>query len=71
MSQNEWINVKDRLPKINEMIIFTDGKNIYCGQYENGFSGKNIWVIADTWVENSTILDNVNHWMPLPEPPKD
>jgi Protein of unknown function (DUF551) len=67
---NEWIGVKDRFPPVKEMIIFTDGNDSYCGQYEDTLSGKYLWVIADTWKEDSNILENITHWMPLPEPPK-
>lgn len=62
----EWISVKDRLPELGERVICTDGDAVF-EQYR---------------VENSCVygmwdrcglkspMQEVTHWMPLPEPPK-
>ena len=55
----EWISVKDRLPKpFESVLVFRDGKisidyNEGNGWFAYDFNGK-----------------RVTHWMPLPKPPK-
>lgn len=57
----EWISVKDRLPKNDEIVIICTDKNfIYAGE-----------LIGDTWfLDNDSWTATVTHWMPLPQPPK-
>ena len=57
----EWISVKDRLPKDDEIVIICTDKNfIYAGE-----------LIGDTWfLDNDSWTATVTHWMPLPQPPK-
>jgi len=58
----EWISVKDRLPKDEVIAIGYQNETIIgyvSGDDENGFSCEN----------DGCVLDNVTHWMPLPEPP--
>ena len=57
----EWISVKDRLPKEDEIVIICTDKNfIYAGE-----------LIGDTWfLDNDSWTETVTHWMPLPQPPK-
>ncbi len=65
LSKNKWISVKDRLPDgeclavgfQNEMIIGYVDKDEASGA---GYSAEN----------DSEILHDVTHWMPLPKPPK-
>ena len=56
----EWISVKDRLPKNDEIVIICTDKNfIYAGE-----------LIGDTWfLDNDSWTATVTHWMPLPQPP--
>jgi hypothetical protein len=71
---SEWISVKERLPEIGEQISFiaTSKKVI---QNQNG----HVWFShnENQWVENGAcsqwypIREQVTHWMPLPEPPKE
>lgn len=67
---NRWIPVTERLPGMNEKVLFiTKTYTIYCGwytvshgtSYNKGFETESGFV----W------LGNVHHWMPLPEPPKE
>lgn len=54
----EWIRVKDRLPKsCTSVLVYFRNGNIGLLFYEEG--------TYMPW------LENVSHWMPLPEPPKD
>ena len=62
----EWISVKDRLPEENLRalcFIQKDGIQILCfGKY----GGRMTWQGDEYNYE----LNEVTHWMPLPEPPK-
>ena len=57
----EWISVKDSLPKDDEIVtICTEKGFVYAGE-----------LIGDTWfLDNDSWTENVTHWMPLPQPPK-
>jgi hypothetical protein len=71
----EWISVKDRLPKLNEDVVCIvplmkkHGKEkriLYLNCYQkNGLR----WGNYDGHYEHN--VNEVTHWMPLPEPPKD
>ena len=55
----EWISVKDRLPKpFEDVLVFRDGKVSIDYHEEDG------WFAYDFNGERAT------HWMPLPPPPK-
>lgn len=65
-----WISVADELPpKESEyddnsiVVLATDGNSVYQGLYQSDeyLSG---WFTHDLWA-----LDNITHWMPMPEPP--
>lgn len=66
----EWISVKDRFPEEWVTVLITDGKNvgissnqIDCITEENCISSEGYYI--------GTSLQEITHWMPLPEPPKD
>ena len=75
----EWISVKDRLPKRPpdrvddqgrswfttgiECLVY-DGKNVFAAHY--CFMNKCFWY-SDTLHP----LKNITHWMPIPQPPKE
>lgn len=61
----EWISVKDRLPKAKEMVL----------AYEAAFDSMSMaYRLPNTeeWIDTGDYypLDDVTHWMPLPQPPK-
>ncbi len=59
---SEWINVKDRLPKLNQEILGYEKDIVYWGFYSQfGF--------LDTLEECER--KKTTHWMPLPNPPKE
>lgn len=61
-----WISVKDRLPEENSWVLCTDGKSQYKKIYERGiFYDDEFFCYTPIG-----IIENVTHWMPLPEPPK-
>lgn len=70
-AHTNWISVEDELPpKESEyddnsiVVLATDGNGVYKGLYRSGeyLSG---WFTCDLWA-----LDDITHWMPLPQPPK-
>jgi len=64
----EWIKIEEggRFPDDLEMVLFTDDKTIYKGFRNCSLLGDwNYWFsVTDVGVED------VTHWMPLPELPK-
>ena len=79
----EWISVEERMPEPKKPVLVFDNdyKCIYVASYEK-LSGcrtmrSGVWVdqpyqweIETTWRNDQIELDEVTHWMPLPEPPK-
>ena len=68
-----WISVKDRLPDEEDYrschenwdgcVIWTNGSDIGLGWYST---------ITGDWADiYDCDIDDVTHWMPLPEPPKE
>ena len=63
----KWIPVTERLPEVGRRVLVTDGENVSFGYvliYEH--KDCNPWC-----VQFPCIYDEVTHWMPLPEPPKE
>lgn len=61
---SEWIKCSERMPDDFEDVLVTDGANVEVMWRDcDGF--------RDCWApRNSNIdIDDVTHWMPLPEPP--
>ena len=62
----EWISVKDRLPKDDSDVLayssIGEESRIYPACYSNG-----VWFDC---VFNAPTTDTTTHWMPLPQPPK-
>lgn len=61
---SEWISVNERLPEYGERVLVTEGH----ATFEASLSISHKWVRCDMalgW------LEDVTHWMPLPEPPKE
>lgn len=71
MKRSGWIGVKDRLPKQTDpgtkVIFITEKSGVYVGcYYESDACHK-----FDGWYSAFARIENVTHWMPLPEPPKE
>jgi len=62
--EGNWISVKDRLPEELE-IVLVKGKSR--NDLRKGYDAT--WICYDCWV--SSCVENITHWMALPEPPKD
>lgn len=71
LKEHKWINAQDELPKICEDILFTDGKDIWKGWVElyDKLEG-HVFYADHSSRDKSNWPDNVTHWMPLPELPK-
>ena len=70
--QAQWISIEDELPpkpseydELSIVVLATDGEEVYKGLYMSG-EDLNGWFTPDMWV-----LNDITHWMPLPEPPKE
>lgn len=62
-----WISVKDRLPD-NHFLIIAFDKNY---GVHPCFYGKDGFGKFKFFYDETTILHNVTHWMPLPDAPKE
>ena len=64
----KWISVKDQMPKDEQKVLFfvRDRENMYAGQF---FSERQRFEenLDGWWFDE----ENITHWMPLPEPPKE
>lgn len=63
----EWISVKDGLPKHNQRVLVYGTANIQMVAIYDAISKGRHWLICGTWYVEMT--QEVTHWMPLPHPP--
>ena len=67
----QWISVEDRLPEYEHPVLATDVREDYTAILTLKAGGK---VLTDCWEDAATgvrwPVDEMTHWMPLPEPPK-
>lgn len=69
----KWIKIEDQLPKDGERVItYFEHTGIEISTYKNLVGGKDE-VFGDNMFHNHSgwLTDDVTHWMPLPEIPKD
>jgi len=62
---NGWISVKKKLPEEGTDVLVTDGVACMVAKLDNTKTFY-FWSNNSFWSN-----DEVTHWMPLPEPPKD
>ncbi len=62
----EWISVKDRLPGYLTRCLVTNGKYVKTSWSKDN---DHAWCEIHDFDED-VWLEDVTHWMPLPEPPK-
>lgn len=60
---SEWISVKERCPPSDETVLVQDKKGIFTAHITGS-----AWICSCECFEGS-FLDNVTHWMRLPEAP--
>lgn len=58
-----WVPITGRLPEENKKVLVCLSSKVTVVAYLR----ENIWYVA--W--NRAVLNNITHWMPLPEPPKE
>ena len=63
---SEWISVKDRLPEEDGSYLVYEAKYFGTGVYIGWFNNKKQYFTD----EESSNVQNVDYWMPMPEPPK-
>ena len=61
----KWINVKDRLPGSGCVLVLTKDRDTLVAERDGS-----TWICNCNCSEGS-YADDVTHWMPLPEPPKE
>lgn len=72
----EWISVKDRLPEFDKRVLALDASKEVAILRLHSVTGRKTAdgdSISTDWYEQTsydTYYENVTHWMPLPEPPK-
>jgi hypothetical protein len=63
-----WIPATERLPEYDSVVLVTDGEGVGTGyRYTLGVIGFTGWAVPFADIEE----DDVSHWMPIPEPPKE
>lgn len=71
--KNEWISVKDRLPTVYTFCWVYDADGYTQTAYLTDGTdavGNVIVYFQEASGSSCSLIDNVTHWMPLPEPPK-
>jgi len=58
---NEWISVKDRLPKYSVDVL----------SYDTACGIDVVTFINGMFYYDGCAMQHVTHWMPMPKPPKD
>ena len=61
----EWISVKDRLPKEHRLVLCRWTRGIGASYGFARYNHDN-----DVWYVSNEGMPEVTHWMPLPQPPK-
>ena len=65
---SEWINVKDRLPEHEDRYLVINGMQQYIMPFKFNGVGLGYWECGYRFHSKA---NDVTHWMPLPEPPKE
>ena|ERR1700677_1538511 len=69
---SEWISVKDRLPpECESVLVWSKGFDPISAFLSYTYDKKPLMYFVNDWDESDTNLklEDVTHWMPLPEPP--
>ena len=62
----EWISVKDKLPNQNELVLCYSSSEGVISDSLYSKIGSEIWFNGN----KESYRNDITHWMPLPEPPK-
>lgn len=69
-----WIKCSDRLPfDCESVLIYSRGYTVISAYLVYDLKKEPIYWNVNDWDESDTTweIDEVTHWMPLPEPPKE
>lgn len=67
-----WYNTKNKLPEEGKFVICWDGTSYYFCRYKKLLTWKMKRELAFVNIlSNGFSVDDITHWMYLPEPPKD
>ena len=65
-----WINIKDKLPEVGQLIIAWDGDAYTICKYEKALTWKGYKLkFVNLMSKYGAWNDNVTHWMNFPKPP--
>ena len=65
---SEWVNVKEKLPSIGKALVFSGVAGVMVGYFAGHNTSHYVW---KSYIGYVFWDDEVTHWMPLPEPPKE
>ena len=57
--QSNWIKIEERLPEAYRAVIFTNGIDVYVGE----FCGGSMWLDY----QRRMLISTTTHWQPLPD----
>ncbi len=71
MKPTEWISVKDRIPKRDELVLVYGEDGVFRA-YTDAHDKFPSWQCSPigSYAGDGCVF-GITHWMPLPEPPKD
>jgi hypothetical protein len=62
----EWINVNKELPEMGKQVLVYSNNRIFHAFWDHFSSYETDWYD----IQNNWIIEDVTHWMDLPEQPK-
>lgn len=68
---SHWISVKDRLPSIERVLVYSQYSGVDAGYYQPSIDRWTDSMFFDFVASDCKLFKDVTHWMPLPEPPKE
>jgi hypothetical protein len=72
----KWISVKEEMPSIGAVVLYTNGEYVRHGYYGHAHESYDECGFVDyaSWNDGfgyDSPDDDATHWMPIPDPPKD
>lgn len=68
----EWISIKEKAPIDGQRVIYYfEPLGMFLGKYATCKGSDAEYGTHCFYSEHGYLTDDVTHWMPLPEPPKD